>query len=238
MKVGYTGHLYDGRGIGVVLDIAEALAQVDVHLVGGTDADVDRWRGRAAARRLTNVHFHGYRPNAEMPRFLTSFDIVLAPYERRVTVAGGGGDTSRWMSPLKLFEYMAAGRPIVASRLEVLQEIIEDGTTAVLCSPDNPEEWIAAVRRLVDDAGERRRLGAAARVRLESEFSWESRARSVLASAARAIAPTSARSAEDDEVGAMRKSQQSTFHQPPDGQPIDAVRERRQDRPGHDIEPG
>lgn len=181
-RVGYTGHLYEGRGIDLILELAARCPEVDVHLVGGTESDVDRWRTRASAKGLGNIFFHGHQPAAEIPRYLKAFDIVLAPYERRVEVAGGGGDTSRWMSPLKIFEYMAAGRAIVCSRLPVLEEVITGGVNAVFAAPDDVVQWSDAVRALVVDPATRTRLGASARSDLEARYTWVRRADVVLRS--------------------------------------------------------
>lgn len=181
LQVGYTGHLYDGRGIEVVLSAAERLADVDVHLVGGTELDLERWKRRSIEEwNVDNVTFHGHRPNAEVPSFLRAFDVVLAPYQRRVAVAGGGGDTSRFMSPLKIFEYMGGGLAIIASRLDVLQEVLRDGENALLCDPEDVDEWCRAVERLRDDPALRSSLGRQAQSEIADEYSWDRRVSTVL----------------------------------------------------------
>ncbi len=79
---------------------------------------------------------------------LRSYDVLIAPYQEKVCVHGGGGDVATWMSPLKIFEYMAAGRPIVASDLPVLREILEDGRNALLVSPGDVDAWCIALNKL------------------------------------------------------------------------------------------
>lgn len=181
VRVGYTGHLYAGRGIDLIVGVAQNCPELDMHLVGGTDEDVARWREQVGRDSVTNVYFHGFRPNAEIPRYLRSFDVVLAPYADRVAVAGGTGDTSRWMSPLKLFEYMAAGRAIITSRLPVLTEIIQDGANGLMCNPGDVDEWTAALKQLASDPARRADLARNAQADLNSTFTWEQRARRVLA---------------------------------------------------------
>lgn len=176
-SVGYVGHLYPGRGVDVILGVAARLPDVDVHLVGGTPRDLAFWRGRSD---LPNVHFHGHRPPGAIPAYQPFFDLVLAPYRTRVPCAGGTGDNARWMSPLKLFEYMAHGKAMVVSDLPVLREVVEDGVNGVLCPPGDLAAWTATVENLAADASLRRRLGAHARHRLLTRYTWRRRAELVL----------------------------------------------------------
>ena len=107
------------------------------------------------------------------------FDAVLAPYQRKVAVVGGG-DTSAFMSPLKLFEYMSWGKPILCSDLPVLREVIEDGCNGLVLPPDDPTAWVAALHRLIDDSTERERLGNGARSDFLARHTWRRRAERVL----------------------------------------------------------
>jgi glycosyltransferase involved in cell wall biosynthesis len=84
------------------------------------------------------------------------------------------------MSPLKLFEYMAAERPIVTADLPVLREVVRDGETALLCPPGDVPAFAAGLRRLAADADLRASLGAAGRDLLQEKYTWEARAKRVL----------------------------------------------------------
>lgn len=177
MKVGYVGQLYPGKGLELIRTLAEGLPAADFHIVGGEEATISRLRSDTGLP--SNLHLQGYVAPAETSRYVQSFDVLLAPYQRKVEVSGGG-DTVEWMSPLKLFEYMAAGKPILCSDLPVLREIISDGQDGLLLSPDDPAAWLAALRRLSGAPHERRRLGAAAQTTQVSRFTWEHRARTLL----------------------------------------------------------
>ncbi len=179
LRIGYVGHLYDGRGIDLILELARRLPEVDFHLVGGTEEDVARWSPEAKA--AGNVRLHGFLPPARLDAYRQSFDILLAPYARSVAVAGGGGlDTVKWMSPLKLFEYMAAGKAIVVSDLPAIEEVAEDGENAVLALPGDPDDWESKLRELIEDPGRRERLGASALELFLSRYTWEKRAERIL----------------------------------------------------------
>jgi glycosyltransferase involved in cell wall biosynthesis len=179
LTVGYVGQLYAGKGMELIIRLAPLCSWAQFHVVGGSAADVELWKTRA--RAMPNVHLHGFVPPGHVPRYLRAFDVLLAPYQRSVSVFGGGGDVAKWMSPLKLFEYMAADRPVVCSDLPVLKEIVQDGATALLCDPEDAMAWSAALTRLRDDLSLRRSLAAAARQRFDLHHTWTARAQRVLA---------------------------------------------------------
>lgn len=177
-QVGYVGHLYPGKGMELIELLARRCPWADFQIVGGLEEDLARWRGRLGD--VSNVTFHGFLPHADAIQRLAGFDVVLAPYGSRVQVRGGGDGVQRWMSPLKLFEYMSYAKPIIASDLPVLREVLEDGCTALLAAPDDPEPWVAALARLRDDVDLRRQLGSAALALFEHNYTWTSRARWVI----------------------------------------------------------
>jgi glycosyltransferase involved in cell wall biosynthesis len=182
LVAGYCGNLFEGKGIGVVIDLARAMPEIDFHLVGGRDLDVIAWRERAG---VNNLFFHGFVQTAEAQRYIAAFDVALAPFQRQVLIYGGNKDDAPWMSPLKLFEYMAAGKAIVSSDVQVLREILADGQNALLCAPDDLDAWVAALQRLRDQS-ERNRLGENARRDFQDHYSWDRRAERVLAAVATA----------------------------------------------------
>ncbi|GGZ86640.1 glycosyltransferase WbuB [Streptomyces subrutilus] len=177
-RIGYVGHLYEGRGIELVLAMAARFPDHDVHLVGGAPEDLDRWRRRGGPK---NAYFHGHQPPGAVDAYYPLFDVVLAPYQAKVYTAGGHCETGRWASPMKIFEYMAHGRAIIASDLPVLREVLRDGATCLLRPHDDPDAWAQALRRLVADGSLRRSLGDAARRQFLDCHTWHHRARRVLA---------------------------------------------------------
>ena len=179
LRIGYVGHLYPGRGIELILDLARLAPWADFGLVGGLEADVEHWRG--SSKDLANVTFHGFVAPAEADDYRLSFDVLIAPYQNKVAVnSTGSSDTAAWMSPLKIFEYMACARPIVCSDLPVLREILSHEHNALLCSPGDASDWLGALERLRVDPVLRRQLAANARADFEARYSWRGRARKVL----------------------------------------------------------
>lgn len=179
LQVGYVGHLYQGRGMDVIASLAERFPDVDFHVVGGDPEDVATWEQRLA--QVQNITLHGFVPQRDLDRYRTAFDVQVAPYQWDV-VTQGGQNTVEWMSPLKIIEYLSAGKPIVASDMPAIRELLDDGETALLCDPEDVDEWAAAIERLRDDPEMRKRLGNQAMAEYRSTYTLEQRAETVLTS--------------------------------------------------------
>jgi glycosyltransferase involved in cell wall biosynthesis len=182
LQVGYVGNVYPGKGVETVLEMAKACPGADFHVIGGEPAELRPWR--ELARHQANLKFHGYVPHGLTDRYRLACDVLLAPYDRRVTTHGGG-EAAAWMSPLKLFEYMAAGRAILVSDLPALRDLVRDGVDAIVCEPGDARAWVAALDRLARDPDLRARLGQAARAEFLRKHTWIVRARAAL----RGLAP-------------------------------------------------
>ncbi len=174
---GYTGHLYSGRGVELILEAAARLPEITFLLAGGEPPDVERVRSIAGARGLNNVLLFGFIPNAELPAYQAACDVLLMPYQRRVA-ASSGGDIGRYLSPMKLFEYLACGRPILSSDLPVLREAVNP-ENAVLLPPEDPNAWVEALLALQGDPSRRTVLAQSARLSAEG-YSWEARANKII----------------------------------------------------------
>jgi glycosyltransferase involved in cell wall biosynthesis len=166
-----TGHLYLGRGAELFLALAAKFQQINFLWVGGRGRDAEEWRGRASA--LTNVTFTGFIPNEKIPLYQAAADILLMPYERTVSTSSGG-NTADICSPMKMFEYMAAGRAILSSDLPVLREVLDEGS-AVFCPPEDAGAWGQSLRQLLTDQKRRQELAQRARAEVE-KYSWLARA--------------------------------------------------------------
>jgi glycosyltransferase involved in cell wall biosynthesis len=119
--------------------------------------------GSAAGKRCT---FTGLIPQHATPAYLAASDVLASPH-----VPNPDG-TNFFGSPTKLFEYMAMGKPIVASALGQIADVLEDGRTALLATPGDVEELARGLRRVVTDPTLAAKLGDNARKEALARFSW------------------------------------------------------------------
>ncbi len=177
MDIGYIGHLYKGRGIEVIADIAKHHQDCKFHIVGGNPEDTAYWKNEYCG--ITNLFFYGHVDHAVTKDFMMNFDILLAPYQKKVQVAGGG-NTEKWMSPLKIFEYMSSGIPFICSDIAVLREVLGNKRNCLLCAPDVTQEWIDAVDLLKNNQQLRADIGRQAREEFLANYTWKTRASNIV----------------------------------------------------------
>jgi glycosyltransferase involved in cell wall biosynthesis len=164
----YTGHLYRSKGPDVLAQAAEQL-DASVYIVGGYEDDVQRVRQNAPD--VENLVLTGFVEPSEIPLYQIAADVLVAPYTE---------DAITYLSPLKLFEYMAAERPIVSSELEVLREVLSHEENALLVPPGDVEQLAEAIERALEDDELRERLTKQVRSEVH-EYTWTQRAANILA---------------------------------------------------------
>ena len=173
-----TGHLYAGRGADLFLALAKSLPQAHFVWVGGRPDDVATWKGRAENQNISNITFTGFIPNQNLPHYQSAADILLMPYSRSIMGSSGTADSASVASPMKMFEYMAAGRAIVTADLPVIREVLNE-RNAVFCKPDNVGDWRLEIEKLLADETRRVELGNQAKETVK-DFTWLVRAEKIL----------------------------------------------------------
>lgn len=168
--VGFAGLFYPWHGAALLANafvaLSRCLPEARLLLVGdGEEAP----KVRSILQRagvMDRCLLTGLVPSGEVPRYLAACSVLVSPHVRNDRFIG---------SPIKLWEYMAAGRPIVATRVAQLGEVLEDERTALLVEPDDAVSLADALGRLNDDPSLARRLGAAAQDEARRSHSWDAR---------------------------------------------------------------
>ncbi len=177
--VGYVGRLQMigmDKGVGGLVEALAAVPGAHLALAGGpaemAESLRERWIGLGLPR--DRFLYAGQVPPAAVPRYLRAFDVCAMPHPATAQFAN-------YTSPLKLFEYMAAGRAIAASDLASWADVLTHEETALLLPPGDAEAWSNAILRLRDDPALRQRLGDAAREKALAQYTWDARAARILA---------------------------------------------------------
>jgi glycosyltransferase involved in cell wall biosynthesis len=139
----YTGHLYSWKGVDTLARAAEILSgRTEIYVVGGTHEDVARFKEEFG--HISNLHVVGYRPHSEIPLWQKVADVVVLPNTAREDIS------KYYTSPMKLFEYMASKRPIVATDIPSVREIL-DNTNAIIVRPDDSQAMARGIIKALED---------------------------------------------------------------------------------------
>lgn len=196
VAIGFVGFVRPWHGLDRVLDRMARDRRANLRLiVAGDGPAIPDLKEQARSLGIASrVQFLGLVERHDIPALLAAFDVALQPH----VVA--------YASPLKLFEYMAAARAVVAPSTPNIREILTDGTDALLVQPDDPDALWQGIVQLADDAALRTRLGEGARNTLQTrDYTWDGNARRVAALAeqlcrARTGAAASYAASPDDKI--------------------------------------
>lgn len=170
----YAGHLYEWKGAHTLaLAAAELDSNTEVFFVGGTDDDIARFRKEYAAER---VRILGRKPHHEIPLYLKAADVLVIPNSAKENIS------KLYTSPMKLFEYMASGTPIIASDLPSLREILNE-KNALFFVPDDAHSLAEAIKKALSDTNENKEFLKNLQTQQSSDilkYSWEKRAETII----------------------------------------------------------
>lgn len=166
----YTGHLYPWKGVNTLAQASKHLSdETAIYFVGGTKEDIKSFKLQTSGLELNIV---GHRPYVEIPYWLKAADVLVLPNSAKEKIS------KYWTSPIKMFEYMASRRPIVASDLPSIREVLNE-SNAILVKPDDP----AAISRGIERALEDKNLAEKILIKAFNdirEYTWTNRAKKIL----------------------------------------------------------
>ena len=174
----YSGNIYRGRGIDLLVEVSSRLRDVLFLIIGGLESDIKIYRDIVARKNLENFKIVGFVSQSVVPLYLFAADALVIPYTSEMTIQGGTNATG-FTSPLKLFEFMASRRPIVATNLPTVSEILHDNINAVVVDPDSVDSLYQGIKGVLEDEALGTKIAVQAAADVE-RYTWEERVKKIL----------------------------------------------------------
>jgi glycosyltransferase involved in cell wall biosynthesis len=172
--IGYVGSLSKGKGLKLIGELSKKLPEQEFHIVGGKGREIEHWRQYV---EKDNVTFHGYVNHQKVGEYYKEMEIGIYPIQKELRA---GQKIFRWTSPLKIFEYMSYGIPVVCSRTPSISEVINDGENGFLVDPRNTKEWVYRLKKLANNHNMRYKMSKKAIEIHRSKYTWKSRVKKLL----------------------------------------------------------
>ena len=168
----YSGALYDFKGVDLLIDVAGKLPQIEFAITGGTEEQVNNYRQIAQDKQIENIQFLGWiLPRSRLISLLQAADVLVHPHR--------SGEAANFTNPLKFFEYLASGTPIVATEIPPLIPFKSAKIAAGWCQPDNLTEF-AQCLNYVRQTYPRKLKGHTENLSFARQFTWEERALKIM----------------------------------------------------------
>lgn len=179
LKLGYVGSLYPGKGMEIISELSHLINDdVSIIVYGGSEEEINSWKSKCS----NNVEFKGYIPYSKIFEAISKFDVCLLPNQPSVQCAGhkkGTTDIGKYTSPMKMFDYMSAKKPIIASDLPILREILKDDFS-YFSGYDNPNEWKERVYEILENRDESIKKSMLAFDAIKRFYNWDFRVKRIL----------------------------------------------------------
>jgi len=163
----YNGHLYKWKGAQILADASKFLNDDTLIIfTGGTKEDVKKFKNINS--KFENVIVLGHKPYSEIPYYLKSVDVLVLPNSSKENIS------KLWTSPMKMFEYMTSKRPIVASNLISIREVLNKNNS-ILIKPNDPEDLALGIKKALNNDNISKKAFEDVQ-----EYTWNKRVRKIL----------------------------------------------------------
>lgn len=171
----YFGSLTKGKGIEIIEKVSRRLPEINFHIYG--DLSISDFKNKKINKN--NFHFFNYVKYNEIPNIMSKYEVMLMPYLNNVTVRSNNLDTAKYMSPLKLFEYLSMSKILIASDLKVYSHILKNNQNSILIKPHNINEWCFKIKSVFSNPKKFQYLKNRALITAKS-YTWDKRVEKIL----------------------------------------------------------
>ena len=176
-KILYIGSFYDGRGIEIILEVAKKLKEYKFELIGN--------RNNISAKdfkAIKNIRILNYLKYNLVSKKILEADLLLMPYNPNfvgINSKNKTSETSKFMSPLKMFEYLASGVPLISSEIDVLKEILTHRSNCIMVKKYEPQMWIDEIKKIDKNFRLRKKISKNGLLTAK-KHSWEIRVKKII----------------------------------------------------------
>jgi glycosyltransferase involved in cell wall biosynthesis len=177
----YAGGLYPFKGVNMLIDVAKELPEIQFAIAGGNQSQVTTYQQLAREKQVNNINFLGHLPQNQLASLLQAADILAHPHCLT--------NAATFTSPLKFFDYLASGTPIVVTEIPSMIEFKSANIIANWCEPDRPDIFAATIKKTLENYP-RNLEGYAETINFVRQFSWENRITKILSYVENSLRPT------------------------------------------------
>ena len=171
----YMGSFFKGKGIEIIDKLSKLLPDIDFHLYG----DQKTLNSKAKYQFNKNIKFYKYVDYSKIPLILKNYEVALMPYQSRIEARSKNLEISKYISPLKMFDYLAAGKIIIATKLKVYNHILKNKKNSFLVPSKDLNTWKVLIKSIFKDPKKFKKIKWEA-LRTAKKYSWENRSKKLL----------------------------------------------------------
>tara|TARA_B100000524_G_C23630411_1_gene362931 strand:+ start:9 stop:1115 length:1107 start_codon:yes stop_codon:yes gene_type:complete len=175
LKIGYFGSLYKSRGLDLIKKLSKLDKKNEYFLYG----NLKNFNNQRYRSNINNLHFCDYVPYKDISKKMFEMDALIIPYVSQITVAGDVGNITKFTSPLKLFDYLTAGKIILCSDFVVLREAVSSKNVVFVKNYKNPYSWKMELNKIINQ-NEKRLIFSFNNQKLSKNYSLKERAKKIL----------------------------------------------------------
>ena len=143
----YTGSYVKGKGIETIIKIAEITPEIKFNLYGNIKTLDNSLKSKI--KKIKNINLNDFKSYKEICKILPKHKVLLMPYENKIGVLIKNLDVANYISPLKLFDYLASGSLIIATKKKVYSHVLQHKINSHLVNSTNPKKWRQLILKLM-----------------------------------------------------------------------------------------
>lgn len=145
LKIGYFGLVNKSRGLDFLCRLSHLDQENKYYVFGGTKENINSLKKKIFHK---NIFFKEFLPYKKIKELMCEMDILVLPYKKKISASGNFGDIAQFTSPMKLFDYLGSTRPIIASSLPVLKEVLTNKKNCIFVEELNVLKWKLIIKKL------------------------------------------------------------------------------------------